>query len=235
MNQSDELALIIRSQEGDGEATERLLAAHEGLLRSIVTRYPENGAVDRDDLFQEATIGLLETILEFDIDSGLRLSTYGKVRAQAAVARAVAASAPIPVAERTLRRYLKAWQNAEDYDEAQMIAVENGMGFDTFRQVYDALNGVTSLDSTLDEEGYSLHETVPCSASSGFVEGPDLSVLDSEQRYVIRLAYGYETGKPMTDEEISAYLHSEFEVSMSRATVQRRRQSALDVLREKAS
>lgn len=230
MNQSEELALIIRSQEGDGEATEKLLAAHEGLLRSIVARYPENGVVSREDLFQEATLGLLETIIEFDTESGLRLSTYGKVRAQAAVARAAAASAPIPVGERTLRRYLKAWSVSEDYSEAEAYAVQAGMGPDTFRQVYEALNGVTSLDSTVDEEGRSLHETIPSQEPQGG-NAPDLSKLNSEQAFVIRLAYGYETGEPMTDLQIAHYLHEEFEVSMSRATVQRRREAALNVLR----
>lgn len=67
--------LIAKSQEGDKEAREVLIEKNLGLVHHIVRRFAGRG-YDLEDLFQIGTIGLMKAIDKFDLQVGVKFSTY---------------------------------------------------------------------------------------------------------------------------------------------------------------
>ncbi|MCM1186082.1 MAG: SigB/SigF/SigG family RNA polymerase sigma factor [Lachnoclostridium sp.] len=67
--------LIAKSQAGDKVAREVLIEKNLGLVHHIVRRFAGRG-YDLEDLFQVGTIGLMKSIDKFDLELGLKFSTY---------------------------------------------------------------------------------------------------------------------------------------------------------------
>ncbi len=67
--------LLRRAHAGDKEARNRLVESNLKLVLSAVQRFCNRGG-NPDDLFQVGCIGLIKAIERFDIDLGLKLSTY---------------------------------------------------------------------------------------------------------------------------------------------------------------
>lgn len=66
---------VIRSQNGDEEATEELIRTNYPLAASLARRFQGRG-VENEDLIQIALIGMLKAIKTFDVDRGTAFSTY---------------------------------------------------------------------------------------------------------------------------------------------------------------
>ncbi|MFN3690599.1 MAG: RNA polymerase sigma factor RpoD/SigA, partial [Fimbriimonadales bacterium] len=71
----EELELIRRAQQGDEEAQNRLIESNLRLVISVARRYVRPG-LPLEDLVQEGAIGLFKAIRNFDVERGLRFSTY---------------------------------------------------------------------------------------------------------------------------------------------------------------
>lgn len=69
------IALIRRAHDGDKEARERLVEENVGLIWCVVKRFAGRGT-DLEDLFQIGSIGLLKAIDKFDLNYGVKFSTY---------------------------------------------------------------------------------------------------------------------------------------------------------------
>ena len=67
--------LLRRVREGDVAAREELIAGNLRLVLSVIQRFSNRGE-NMDDLFQVGCIGLIKAIDNFEVDRGLRLSTY---------------------------------------------------------------------------------------------------------------------------------------------------------------
>ena len=78
--------LIERSQAGDKEAREVLIEENLGLVRHIVKRFIGRG-YDAEDLFQIGCIGLIKAIDKFDLQFGVRFSTYAVPMIQGEIKR----------------------------------------------------------------------------------------------------------------------------------------------------
>lgn len=81
--------LLVRAQNGDRKARDRLVEGNLRLVLSVLQRFSGRGE-SMDDLFQVGCIGLLKAIENFDVDLGLRFSTYG-----------------VPMIAGEIRRYLR--------------------------------------------------------------------------------------------------------------------------------
>lgn len=73
----DDVALIRRCRAGDMDAEGLLVKRHQPLVRSIARRY-WGRAVDREDLIQCGSIGLVKAIRKFDPSKGVKLASYAK-------------------------------------------------------------------------------------------------------------------------------------------------------------
>ena len=81
--------LLVRAQNGDCKARDRLVEGNLRLVLSVLQRFSGRGE-SMDDLFQVGCIGLLKAIENFDVNLGLRFSTYG-----------------VPMIAGEIRRYLR--------------------------------------------------------------------------------------------------------------------------------
>lgn len=69
------LNLIKRAKAGDDFAKERLVTENMPLIKSIVRRY-KNKLVEYEDLISLGTLGLIKAINNFNVDFGVKFSTY---------------------------------------------------------------------------------------------------------------------------------------------------------------
>jgi len=67
--------LLRLARAGDDRARESLIAGNLRLVLSVIQRFSNRGE-NLDDLFQVGCIGLIKAIDNFEVDRGLRLSTY---------------------------------------------------------------------------------------------------------------------------------------------------------------
>jgi RNA polymerase sporulation-specific sigma factor len=71
----DYKTLIEKAQQGDKNATEKIIKENVGLIWSIVKKFSNRG-YEADDLFQIGSIGLLKCIYKFDVNYDVKFSTY---------------------------------------------------------------------------------------------------------------------------------------------------------------
>ena len=72
---SEQLELIRLAQNGDQEASERLVTENSGLIWSVARRFIGRG-VESDDLYQLGCLGFLKAVDGFDLEYGTQFSTY---------------------------------------------------------------------------------------------------------------------------------------------------------------
>ena len=70
------VALLKRLRQGDESAREALICGNLRLVLSVIQRFAGRGE-NVDDLFQVGCIGLMKAIDNFDVEQGVRFSTYG--------------------------------------------------------------------------------------------------------------------------------------------------------------
>ena len=83
------VALLKRLRGGDESAREPLICGNLRLVLSVIQRFAGRGE-NVDDLFQVGCIGLMKAIDNFDVEQGVRFSTYG-----------------VPMIAGEIRRYLR--------------------------------------------------------------------------------------------------------------------------------
>lgn len=75
LSHEETIDLIIKAQNGDKLAKDKLVEYNLGLVRSIVKKF-QNRGYERDDLFQLGSIGLIKAIQNFDTSYHVKFSTY---------------------------------------------------------------------------------------------------------------------------------------------------------------
>lgn len=72
---TDQKELIRLAQEGDKQASERLVIENSGLIWSVAKRFIGRGT-DTEDLYQLGCLGFLKAVDGFDLQFGTQFSTY---------------------------------------------------------------------------------------------------------------------------------------------------------------
>ena len=75
LNKEQTDIFIKQAQQGDMDAKTALLEHNMPLIKSIVRRFV-NKQIDYDDLMQLGRLGLVKAINNFNLDFGVRFSTY---------------------------------------------------------------------------------------------------------------------------------------------------------------
>lgn len=122
--------LIARSQAGESNARKVLIENNLGLVRHIVKRFAGRGH-DMEDLFQIGTIGLMKAIDKFDLNLGLKFSTYAVPMITGEIKRFLRDDGPVKVS-RTIK--------------------ENGLKVKLARQRLQSLEGREPTMQELSEE-----------------------------------------------------------------------------------
>lgn len=89
LKEPEKIELLKRMRTGDSSARDQLINGNLKLVLSVIQRFQNRGE-NPDDLFQVGVIGLIKAIDNFNIDLGLKFSTYA-----------------VPMIIGELRRYLR--------------------------------------------------------------------------------------------------------------------------------
>jgi RNA polymerase sporulation-specific sigma factor len=76
LTEKEKMELLRRVKNGDMKARDELISGNLRLVLSVIQRFTNRGE-NLDDLFQVGCIGLIKAIDHFDINQGVRFSTYG--------------------------------------------------------------------------------------------------------------------------------------------------------------
>ncbi len=87
---------ILKAQNGDGDALEKLIENNQGLIWSIVKRFCGRG-YETEDLYQIASLGFIKCIKKFDTNFEVRLSTYAVPYILGEIKRYIQEDGPIKV------------------------------------------------------------------------------------------------------------------------------------------
>ena len=143
-------ALMRRLKEGDAAAREKFIVGNMRLVLSLVKRFWSKNA-NTDDVFQAGCIGLLKAIDNFNVDIGVRFSTYAVPMITGEIKRFLRDSNSLRVSRSirdTAYRVLKTRERLEEEDkEATIAKIAEAMQVREREVVYalDAISGPVSL------------------------------------------------------------------------------------------
>ncbi|MGM9682408.1 MAG: sigma-70 family RNA polymerase sigma factor, partial [Eubacteriales bacterium] len=205
------------SEEDAMKATERLLEANRGLVRSIALRFRDRG-VEFEDLMQIGTIGMLKAIRSFDLERGTSFSTYAVPLIFGEIRRHIRDEGPIKVGRyyKKLGAELMNAKNrilAEEGREARIdeLARMSGVSPEEAAAAIDAISPVVSLsDNVYGEDGTSLENTIADEETSYDMErlcdrialGQAVSKMPEVWRKIVLLRYY----RDMTQQQTAACL-----------------------------
>jgi DNA-directed RNA polymerase specialized sigma subunit len=256
LDETEEARLILVAKGhavGDPEAAKMaLIEAYGPALRAAVHNFGNgivvgrsspyaglirmgNYELDVDDLQSSALVGFLSLIEDHDPEKSPRLA--GRVASYLTrhLSKSFGAVSAFAVPTRTLERFYGILQAAEgDAEQAEALAPSYEMSADTFRAIYAATRNTGSLDAELEStEGHASGVASPVFTPSPVADVEDRMLVDmafgamtDEEARICELAYGFTEYDPVPDPEIA------HRMGLSKATVQRKRQKALDKSRK---
>src|SRR6266480_7119765 len=160
LTREEEVELAKRIETGDLAAKERLINSNLRLVVKFATRYEGHG-LSREDLIQEAMLGLIRAAEKFDWRRGYKFSTYAVLWIKQSIQRGLDNSGrpvriPAHVAqrERTVNRIeaeLRAHSDRDPTDEE--VAEKAELPLAEVKAVRDLTRVTTSLDAPVGEDG----------------------------------------------------------------------------------
>lgn len=200
---SDDPLLYRRAQAGDRTAREQLVERHWNLIWHIVHRFSGRG-YDPDDLFQVGAIGLLKAIERFDVDRGLKFSTYAVPLIMGEIRRHLRDDQPIRVA-RSLRELAMKVESARTQLAQEWgreptpaeIARRLGVAVDDIVEALEAARPISSLNQAIETPSGSeteVGDSVPAErGESEWLEQMALTeafgLLDERERFILRTRF----------------------------------------------
>ena len=229
---SDTITLIQRSQQGDRDASERLVTENTGLIWSIARRYFGRG-VEPDDLFQLGCVGFLKAVEGFDTAYGTQFSTYAVPKIAGEIRRFLRDDGAVKVSRsvkeraqgiRTARTRLEQMLGREP--TLSELAAETGLEPEEIAAAETATGPTESLQRENGETGFTLEHTLgDYEQEARMVEYADLREalrrLPERERQVIALRFYH----GLTQQRAAELLHiSQVQVSrLERRAVERMR------------
>ena len=197
---SDTITLIQRSQQGDRDASERLVTENTGLIWSIARRYFGRG-VEPDDLFQLGCVGFLKAVEGFDTAYGTQFSTYAVPKIAGEIRRFLRDDGAVKVS-RSVKERAAAIKKARERltgdfgcdPTVSELSEALGLSPEEIAAAETATSATESIQRQTGEEGFSL-EDVLC--TDGMEEKllermalqEALARLNDKERLVIQLRY----------------------------------------------
>lgn len=246
LTREEEVALFKRLAEGDESARHVIVEANLRFVIKIALGFAGRG-VPLPDLIQEGNIGLLEVVDKFDYRRGFRFSTYAAFWIRQAIQLAIRKQCNVirlPVRKSRFLGLLN--EKINDFAQshgrvptAHDLADVVDMHEDQLEHLMQLRDSVLSLDADEDEEGCALLSKIPDEETPSPVEqcmaretkhrvANVLDSLDAREQKVIKLRYGFHSGK-----NLSLRITSKM-VGLSQEGVRRVERNALHKLRRPA-
>jgi RNA polymerase sigma factor (sigma-70 family) len=246
LTRDEERDLFQRLEGGDESARERIIACNLRFVVKIAAQFRGRG-MPLGDLIQEGNIGLLEVLDKFDWRRGYRFSTYAAFWIRQAIQRALLRSGSMVRLPSRKARLLGRLNGMIESHRAEFhrdpTLEEMSIALDTDPEVLASLmrwrESVLSLDTPIDDDGGQLMDTV----ADDPAESPFETLLEDERREqvdralerlsekeqaVLRLRFGFQTGKELSLRKTSA------RIGLSQEGVRRLERVALNKMRRRA-
>lgn len=227
--------LIKRTQEGDASAKEALVVENLKLVYSVCARFYDKG-VEREDLHQIGTIGLLLAAEKFDLSRGLKFSTYAVPLILGELKRYFRDTGPIKVSrdlKKTARQIASFSENFELVNGRPPGVLEIAENLhltpEEIANAEEATSPIRSISAPTLSEGQTLEDTLPDECFEPlFLEKLDVweavKKLPKREREIVLLRYG----KEKTQSEIARRLGlSQVQVSRLEKKILARLQESL--------
>jgi RNA polymerase primary sigma factor len=243
LTRDEEVALFTRLSNGDASAREEIVEANLRFVIKIALQFTGRG-VPLADLIQEGNIGLLEVVERFDYRKGFRFSTYAAFWIRQAIQMAVRKHGNVirlPIRKSRFMGHLNESINnfTAEHGRAPSAYELSGLLDTDVEQVEQLLSmreSVLSLDMEGDEDGMQLLNRIPDTSRPNALDHSIeteqseritevLSTLSEKEQRVLRLRFGFESGKGLSLRSTSKV------VGMSQEGVRRVERAAIRKLR----
>ena len=225
--------LIRRAQQGDKEASERLVTENAGLIWSIARRFLGRGT-EADDLYQLGCLGFIKAVEGFDLEFGTQFSTYAVPKIAGEIRRFLRDDGAVKVSRsvkeqavtiRTMRNHLTTALGREP--TISEISRQTGLTPEEIALAENATACTESINRQTGEDGFSLENILTDTESEEIlVEKISLrqavDKLPEREKMVIQLRYFH----GLTQDRTAKVL------SVSQVQVSRIEKTALQKLRE---
>jgi RNA polymerase primary sigma factor len=246
LKKGEETEIAWRVRGGDEAARAEFIAKNLRLVISIAKRYQGMG-LSLEDLIEEGNIGLMKAVERFEVERGLRFSTYASKWIRQAVTRALvnkSRTVRIPANVLVLiKNYLTVQrdllQELGRAPSSEEIRERVGLPRRRFLEIARLAKGILSLDQPVEAETSShvLHDILADGnaaspldlAMEGLQRDLVVRLLDSlpeREARILRIRYGFETGEPHSLEQTGKIL------GVTRERIRQLESRALRKLRE---
>ena len=225
--------LIARAQQGDKEASERLVTENSCLIWSVAKRFVGRGT-DMDDLYQLGCLGFLKAVEGFDLEFGTQFSTYAVPKISGEIRRFLRDDGAVKVS-RSIKEQAAAIKTARGVLTATLgreptlleLSEQTGFSPEEIALAETATAATESINRENGEDGFSLEDV--------------LTDTESEERLVERIALKQAIDKlPQREKMVISlrYFHGLTQdrvakvLQVSQVQVSRIEKKALQLLRE---
>lgn len=226
--------LIRRSQSGDREAGELLIAENSGLIWSVAKRFLGRGT-EAEDLYQLGCLGFLKAVEGFDLDFGTQFSTYAVPKIAGEIRRFLRDDGAIKVS-RTMKERAAAIRLMRSRLSSALgreptiaeIGEQTGLTPEEIAAAETATMEVESIHRECGEEGFTLENILTDTESEErmlerIALKQAISELPEREKNVIHLRYFH----GLTQDRVAKVL------CVSQVQVSRIEKKAIGILREK--
>ena len=227
--------LAMRAHNGDQKAKEDLVLLNTKLIWSVVQKYMRSES-DKDDLFQEATIGFLVAISSYDIEKG-SFSTHATSWMRSMILKYFHKQEGFRIESSFYQKKIKYDRLKENYDLTKLTEsqlTEYNLSLKDIQKLESLEKQIYSLDAMMEQE--SNYEYNFADKDFGTIDSIESIFLKEEQRkiilkaidmyltenekFVILKTYGFD-GEPMKMSELAELYMKKFDIeSCSRQNIQ---------------
>lgn len=229
---TETVELIMRAQQGDREASERLVSENTGLIRSVTRRFIGRGT-EADDLYQLACLGFLKAVEGFDVTYGTQFSTYAVPKIAGEIRRFLRDDGAVKVS-RTIREQALTIRVARNHLTTSLgreptiseVAAQTGLSAEEIALAENATACTESINRQNREDGFTLEDILTDTESEELlVEKISLrqaiEKLPEREKHVIKLRYFH----GLTQDRTAKVL------GVSQVQISRIEKKALEILR----
>ena len=229
LTKEEECELMLRAQQGDELARNKIIESHLRLVISIAKRYNHRG-LELIDLIQEGNLGLMKAITKYNPNLGYRFSTYATPWIDNYINKAIidkSSNIRIPVHQvEKIRKLMKLKIELEQQKMAQVslndLAIASKMSLQEVKFILQSAESTISLNAIVDEEDTEIGDFIPdenCSLEEDYIlkclpqEVAKLFAkcdLTEREKKIILLRYGF-NGEPLSLDAISQKFNITYE------------------------
>ena len=226
--------LIRRAQNGDRQASERLVTENAGLIWSVAKRFLGRGT-EAEDLYQLGCLGFLKAVEGFDLEFGTQFSTYAVPKISGEIRRFLRDDGAIKVS-RSLKERSAAVRSARALlgsalgrePSLKELSDHLGLAPEDIAQAEAATREVESIHRECGEEGFTLENVLTDTESEErmlekIALRQAIAELPEREKCVISLRYFH----GLTQDRVAKVL------DVSQVQVSRIEKKAIGILRDK--